>query len=109
MDNMNTPMAVLGFALALAVDLLIVVMSGTVFFIMWAWLIVPTFEYLPLTWTAALIAAFVVKFLTGTVGDIPDVEDFGELMLCFGEIIWHSFARNVGYLFTAAVLLLVLM
>ena len=96
-------MTVLLFIAAFVTDFVVAVMSGTTLYILWGWLIIPTFETIALSWNAAIMVAFVARFLTGSTTDVFNIasEDLWPLM---AKVLGNKGARCVSYLILGAML-----
>ena len=92
-----TGLAVLGLiVLGIAIDLVVAIMMGSTFHYLWLWLIIPTVpavELVTLTWTAAVMVVFTVRFITGKAAEVPDGISIGDAVDLFGKMLCTAAAR----------------
>ncbi len=85
-------------ALVLGVDILMAMVTGSTFYVMWAWLIVPTLHLEMLSWVAAVMVVFVVRFLVGKNSDIPDMENINDAWPILSRGIYTTSCRCFVYI-----------
>lgn len=90
-------MTALLFIAGFSVDLIVALMTGTTFYFLWGWLIIPTVEIVTLSWTAAIMVAFTVRFLTRPAADVFNI-DMDDLWPFMGRILWNNMARCISCL-----------
>lgn len=91
------------FIAGFSVDLIVALMMGTTFYFLWDWLIIPTVEIVTLSWTAAVMIAFVARFLTRPATDVFNI-DMDDLWPLMGRILGNSVARCISVLILGAIL-----
>lgn len=90
-------MSVLLFIAGFSVDLIVALITGTTFYFLWDWLIIPTVEIVALSWTAAVMVAFTVRFLTRPATDVFNI-DMDDLWPFVGRVLGNSAARCISCL-----------
>jgi len=90
-------MSILLFIAGFSVDLIVALMTGTTFYFLWDWLIIPTVEIVALSWTAAVMIVFTVRFLTRPATDVFDI-DMNDLWPFMGRILWNNISRCISCL-----------
>ena len=96
-------MSLLLFIAGFSVDLIVALMTGTTFYFLWGWLIIPTVEIVALSWTAAVMIGFTVRFLARPATDVFSI-DMDDLWPFMGRILWNNVCRCISCLMLGAML-----
>ncbi len=96
-------MSVLLFIAGFFVDLIVALITGSTFYFLWDWLIIPTVEIVALSWTAAVMIAFVARFLTRPATDVFNI-DMDDLWPFMGKVLWNNISRCISYLILGGIL-----
>lgn len=93
--------------IVIVLDVLIAMLMGTTFYLLWGWLIIPTMELTALSWAACVAIVFLIRFTTGKVANI-DMDTIDDVKGHIISTAWKAIVRNVVFIMLGYLLAIVI-